>query len=79
MMNKEILIKKVIYQTQYRSIKEMDILCKNYINSIKNEIKDYKIKQIQSLIDFFYQDDKTIMDLVFKKGQEHSKKHSTKK
>lgn len=57
----------------------MDILCKNYIDSIKNDIKYYKIKQIQNLIDFFYQDDKTIMDIVFKNGQNHSKKAFNRK
>ncbi len=60
-MNKEILIKQVLYRSQHRGCKETDILLGKYIVEKINEFDDEKLDLYQKFIN---EDDLAIYDWI---------------
>lgn len=60
-MNKEILIKQVLYRSQHRGCKETDILLGKYIVAKINEFDDAKLDLYQKFIN---EDDLAIYDWI---------------
>lgn len=60
-MNKEILIKQVLYRSQHRGCKETDILLGKYIVEKINEFDDGKLELYQKFIN---EDDLAIYDWI---------------
>jgi len=60
-MNKEILIKQVLYRSQHRGCKETDILLGKYIVKKINEFDDEKLELYQKFIN---EDDLAIYDWI---------------
>ena len=60
-MNKEILIKQVLYRSQHRGCKETDILLGKYIVEKINEFDDVKLDLYQKFIN---EDDLAIYDWI---------------
>ncbi len=60
-MNKEILIKQVLYRSQHRGCKETDILLGKYIVEKINEFDDAKLDLYQKFIN---EDDLAIYDWI---------------
>lgn len=60
-MNKEILIKQVLYRSQHRGCKETDILLGKYIVEKINEFDDGKLQLYQKFIN---EDDLAIYDWI---------------
>ncbi len=63
-MNKEILIKQVLYRSQHRGCKETDILLGKYIVEKINEFDDEKLDLYQTFIN---EDDFAIYDWILNK------------
>ena len=63
-MNKEILIKQVLYRSQHRGCKETDILLGKYIVEKINEFDDEKLDLYQKFIN---EDDFAIYDWILNK------------
>ena len=58
--NKQNLINKVIYRSQYRGTKEMDILMTAFVRSIINNIDE---NYLETLNDFVNMDDETLKSI----------------
>lgn len=63
-MNKEILIKQILYRSQHRGCKETDILLGKYIVEKINEFDDEKLDLYQTFIN---EDDFAIYDWILNK------------
>ena len=59
MTNNEILIKQIIYRSNHRGSKEMDILLGNFV---KKYIFDLNTKDLKNLNEFMSKDDDLIYD-----------------
>ena len=55
MINKEILKKQIIYRSNHRGTKEMDILLGNFVKTYINEFNDNELKDLEKLL--FIEDD----------------------
>ena len=55
--NKQNLIKRIYYRSQYRGSKEMDILLISFVDSV---IKTLKIKELEDLDDIINMNDEDI-------------------
>ena len=58
--NKEELKNKIIYRSQYRGSKEMDLLMSSFVKSIINDIGIDELLELNELVNL---DDKNLMDL----------------
>ena len=59
-LNKEELKNKIIYRSQYRGSKEMDLLMSSFVRSIINDISIDELLELNELVNL---DDKNLMDL----------------
>ena len=50
MINKEILKKQIIYRSNHRGTKEMDILLGNFVKTYINEFNDNELKDLEKLL-----------------------------
>ena len=48
--NKQNLINKIKYRSQYRGTKEMDIFVYSFVNKIINDLNFYELNQLNKLI-----------------------------
>ena len=69
-MNKEILIKQVLYRSQHRGCKETDILLGKYIVEKINEFDDEKLSLYNDLIN---EDDLLIYHWILEKATAFTK------
>ena len=69
--NKQNLINKIIYRSQYRGTKEMDILLGKFVKSIIESLDIDDLQDLDLLINMNDEDIKQIFD--FKKGFVNSK------
>ena len=60
--NKQILINKIIYRSQYRGTKEMDIFVGNFVKSIVYNLPIKDLKDLDLLINMNDEDIKKISD-----------------
>ena len=58
--NKEELKNKIIYRSQYRGSKELDLLMSSFVKSIINDIGIDELLELNELVNL---DDKNLMDL----------------
>tara|TARA_B100001540_G_scaffold91671_1_gene82860 strand:- start:40 stop:297 length:258 start_codon:yes stop_codon:yes gene_type:complete len=58
--NKEELKNKIIYRSQYRGSKELDLLMSSFVKSIINDISIDELLELNELVNL---DDKNLMDL----------------
>ena len=63
--NKQNLINKIIYRSQYRGTKEMDIFVSSFVKSIINKIND---SSLQKLDEFVNMNDETLMSIKNKQS-----------
>ena len=52
MNNIELLKKKILYRSEYRGIKEMDLLLSNFVKKYINDFDIVELKQLNDLINF---------------------------
>ncbi len=64
MINKEFLIKRIVYRSTHRGIKEMDILLGNFVKKNINKLNDDNLIDLDNLLSL---DDETIMKWYLKK------------
>jgi len=64
MTNKEILKKQIIYRSQHRGIKEMDILLGSFVEKHIDILKYHELNDLHKLLSF---DDETIQKWYFEK------------
>jgi len=64
MINKEFLIKQIIYRATHRGSKEMDILLGQFA---KQHIKDFSIEELKDLNDIMSIEDNLLYELYFNK------------
>ena len=48
--NKQNLINKIIYRSQYRGTKEMDLFINNFVNSIIHDLNLNQLKELNNLV-----------------------------
>ena len=58
--NKEELKNKIIYRSQYRGSKELDLLMSSFVKSIINDISIDELLELNELVNL---DDENLMDL----------------
>ena len=59
-LNKEELKNKIIYRSQYRGSKELDLLMSSFVKSIINDIGIDELLELNELVNL---DDENLMDL----------------
>ena len=59
-LNKEELKNKIIYRSQYRGSKELDLLMSSFVKSIINDISIDELLELNELVNL---DDENLMDL----------------
>ena len=52
MNNIDLLKKKILYRSEYRGIKEMDLLLSNFVKKYINEFGIVELKQLEDLLNF---------------------------
>ena len=72
MINKEFLIKRIVYRSTHRGIKEMDILLGNFVKKNINKLNDDNLIDLDNLLSL---DDETIMKWYLKKKSNKAKKN----
>ena len=58
--NKQNLINKIIYRSQYRGTKEMDLLMISFVNSIIHELNLVQLNQLDNFVNL---DDEMLMTI----------------
>ena len=69
--NKQNLINKIKYRSQYRGTKEMDLFIKNFVNSI---IHNLDLDQLKDLNDLINLDDEELIKISEDEIKENDKK-----
>ena len=64
MTNKEILKKQIIYRSNHRGTKEMDLLLGNFV---KKHMEDFKFHDLHDLMNLLSIDDEIIKKWLFEK------------
>ena len=64
MTNKEILKKQIIYRSNHRGTKEMDLLLGNFV---KKHMEDFKLHDLHDLMNLLSIDDEIIKKWLFEK------------
>ena len=59
-LNKEELKNKIIYRSQYRGSKEMDILINNFVKSVINDLNYKELLDLDNMVNL---DDLTLINL----------------
>ena len=59
MSNKEFLVKKLLFRSNHRGTKEMDILLGGFFESVNKNLNDKELNQFQQLLEI---DDKALND-----------------
>ena len=50
MINKEVLKKQIIYRSNHRGSKEMDLLLGSFVNKYINSLNETELKELESLL-----------------------------
>ena len=50
MNNIDLLKKKILYRSEYRGIKEMDLLLSNFVKKYVNSLKESELYELESLL-----------------------------
>ncbi len=66
--NKQNLINKIIYRSQYRGTKEMDLFVNKFVNSIIQELDLNQLEELNSLINLGDEELLKISNEVIKKN-----------
>ena len=66
MNNIDLLKKKILYRSEYRGIKEMDLLLSNFVKKYINDFGIVELKQLDDLLNF--DDDSLFKWYLNKKG-----------
>ena len=69
MTNKEILKKQIIYRSNHRGTKEMDILLGNFVKTYINEFNDNELKDLDKLLSI---EDEIIYDWYLNRNSDNS-------
>ena len=69
--NKQNLINKIKYRSQYRGTKEMDLFIKNFVNSIIHNLDLDQLKELNDLINL---DDEELIKISEDEIKENDKK-----
>ena len=69
--NKQNLINKIIYRSQYRGTKEMDLFIKKFVNSIIQDLDIIQLEQLNSLINL---DDEDLIKISIEKIKKNESK-----
>ena len=69
MTNKEILKKQIIYRSNHRGTKEMDILLGNFVKTYINEFNDNELKDLEKLLSI---EDEIIYDWYLNRNSDNS-------
>ena len=69
MINKEILKKQIIYRSNHRGTKEMDILLGNFVKTYINEFNDNELKDLEKLLSI---EDEIIYDCYLNRNSDNS-------
>ncbi len=69
MINKEILKKQIIYRSNHRGTKEMDILLGNFVKTYINEFNDNELKDLEKLLSI---EDEIIYDWYLNRNSDNS-------
>jgi len=69
MINKEILKKQIIYRSNHRGTKEMDILLGNFVKTYINEFNDNELKDLDKLLSI---EDEIIYDWYLNRNSDNS-------
>ena len=67
MINKEILIKQVIYRSSHRGTKEMDLLLGNFVKKYVDELNVTELKDLEKLL---FIEDEVIYKWYIKKNSD---------
>ena len=67
MNNIALLKKKILYRSEYRGIKEMDLLLSNFVKKYINDFGIVELKQLDDLLNF--DDDSLFKWYLNKKGE----------
>ena len=69
--NKQNLIKKIKYRSQYRGTKEMDLFINKFVNSI---IKELEFNQLEDLDDLVNLDDEELIKISHEENKTNENK-----
>ena len=69
MINKEILIKKIIYRSTHRGTKEMDLLLGKFV---KSNISKLSISELNDLLNLLEAEDKILEKWIFNKTEKET-------
>ena len=72
-MNIDILKKKILYRSEHRGIKEMDLLLGNFVKRFIDEFNDTELKDLEKLI---FIEDELIYKWYFEKNSNNSIQNS---
>ena len=67
--NKQNLINKIIYRSQYRGTKEMDLFINKFVNSIIQELDFNQLEELNSLINLDDEELLKISNEIIKKNE----------
>ena len=67
--NKEILKKRIIYRSEHRGTKEMDLLLGNFVKKYINKFNDAELKDLEKLL---FIEDEIIYKWYFEKKSDNS-------
>ena len=66
MINKEVLIKQIVYRSTHRGTKEMDLLLSNFVNKHINSFGEKELSELESLLKI---DDEILYKWYFKQQE----------
>ena len=64
MINKEVLIKQIVYRSSHRGTKEMDLLLGNFVKQYVNQLKEGDLEDLKKILSL---DDEIIQKWYFEK------------
>ena len=64
MINKEVLIKQIVYRSTHRGTKEMDLLLGNFVKQYVNQLKEGDLEDLKKILSL---DDEIIQKWYFEK------------
>ena len=73
MINKKVLIKKIIYRSTHRGTKEMDSLLGSFVKKNIDNLSDFELNDLNSLVEM---DDEILKDLYFDKNNKKQQFHN---
>ena len=68
MNNIDLLKKKILYRSEYRGTKEMDLLLSSFVKKYINDFDIVELKQLKTLLDF---DDDNLFKWILNKNKKN--------